>query len=105
VHRRRAAIENGISREPYRTDAVRWQSDRGESQCADGCCDSQCHRRCLRRTIVRAALDGGENLLGDAAEELAVALLIRNQDVEQVLDIRICLDAIEEGIKEYYRGD
>jgi alanine dehydrogenase len=34
-----------------------------------------------------------------------MALLISNQDVEQVLDMRICLDAIEEGIKEYYRGD
>ncbi len=34
-----------------------------------------------------------------------MALLISNQDVEQVLNIRICLDAIEEGIKEYYRGD
>jgi alanine dehydrogenase len=34
-----------------------------------------------------------------------MTLLISNQDVEQVLDIRICLDAIEEGIKEYYRGD
>jgi alanine dehydrogenase len=34
-----------------------------------------------------------------------MALLISNQDVEQVLDIRICIDAIEEGIKEYYRGD
>ena len=34
-----------------------------------------------------------------------MALLISNQDVEQVLDMRVCLDAIEEGIKEYYRGD
>ena len=34
-----------------------------------------------------------------------MALLISNQDVAQVLDIKICLDAIEEGIKEYYRGD
>lgn len=34
-----------------------------------------------------------------------MALLISNQDVEQVLNIKICLDAIEEGIKEYYRGD
>jgi len=34
-----------------------------------------------------------------------MALLISNQDVGQVLDIKICLDAIEEGIKEYYRGD
>src|SRR2546427_1657688 len=34
-----------------------------------------------------------------------MALLISNNDVAQVLDIKICLDAIEEGIKEYYRGD
>ena len=31
VHRRRAAVEDGIGREPHRTDAVRRQSDRGES--------------------------------------------------------------------------
>ena len=34
-----------------------------------------------------------------------MALLISNQDIEKVLDMKICLDAIEEGIKEYYRGD
>jgi alanine dehydrogenase len=34
-----------------------------------------------------------------------MALLISNQDIGQVLDIKICLDAIEEGIKEYYGGD
>ncbi len=34
-----------------------------------------------------------------------MALLISNQDVERVLDMKTCLDAIEEGIKEYYRGD
>ena len=34
-----------------------------------------------------------------------MALLVSNQDIEQVLDMNICLDAIEEGIKEYYRGD
>jgi alanine dehydrogenase len=34
-----------------------------------------------------------------------MALLISNQDVGQVLNIKICIDAIEEGIKEYYRGD
>lgn len=34
-----------------------------------------------------------------------MALLISNQDVERVLDMNICLEAIEEGIKEYYRGD
>ena len=34
-----------------------------------------------------------------------MALLISNQDIEQVLDMKTCLDAIEEGIKEYYRGD
>jgi len=34
-----------------------------------------------------------------------MALLIINPDVEQVLNIKICLDALEEGIQEYYRGD
>ena len=34
-----------------------------------------------------------------------MAVLISNQDIEQVLDMKICLQAIEEGIKEYYRGD
>ena len=34
-----------------------------------------------------------------------MALLISNQDVGQVLNMTICIDAIEEGIKEYYRGD
>jgi alanine dehydrogenase len=34
-----------------------------------------------------------------------LALLISNQDVGQVLNMKICLDAIEEGVKEYYRGD
>ncbi|MDP9131292.1 MAG: ornithine cyclodeaminase family protein [Candidatus Binatota bacterium] len=34
-----------------------------------------------------------------------MALLISNQDIEQVLDMKTCLGAIEEGIKEYYRGD
>jgi len=34
-----------------------------------------------------------------------MALLISNQDVGQVLDMKTCLEAIEEGIKEYYRGD
>jgi ornithine cyclodeaminase/alanine dehydrogenase-like protein (mu-crystallin family) len=34
-----------------------------------------------------------------------MALLVSNQDIEQVLDMNICLNAIEEGIKEYYRGD
>ena len=34
-----------------------------------------------------------------------MALLISNQDVERVLDMKTCLEAIEEGIKEYYRGD
>jgi alanine dehydrogenase len=34
-----------------------------------------------------------------------MALLISNNDVGQVLDMKTCLDAIEEGIKEYYRGD
>ena len=34
-----------------------------------------------------------------------MALLISNRDVEQVLDMRTCLQAIEEGINEYYRGD
>ena len=34
-----------------------------------------------------------------------MTLLIGNHDVEQVLDMKTCLDAIEEGIKEYYRGD
>jgi alanine dehydrogenase len=34
-----------------------------------------------------------------------MALLISNQDVERVLDMTTCLEAIEEGIKEYYRGD
>ncbi|MBM2803630.1 MAG: Ornithine cyclodeaminase [Deltaproteobacteria bacterium] len=34
-----------------------------------------------------------------------MALLISNQDVERVLDMNICLEAIEAGIKEYYRGD
>ena len=34
-----------------------------------------------------------------------MALLISNQDVVQVLDMKTCLDAIEEGIKEYYLGD
>ena len=34
-----------------------------------------------------------------------MALLISNQDVGQVLDMKTCLNAIEEGIKEYYRGD
>ena len=34
-----------------------------------------------------------------------MALLISNQDIEQVLDMKTCLDAIEEGVKEYYRGD
>ena len=34
-----------------------------------------------------------------------MAPLISNHDVERVLDMNVCLDAIEEGIKEYYRGD
>jgi ornithine cyclodeaminase/alanine dehydrogenase-like protein (mu-crystallin family) len=34
-----------------------------------------------------------------------MALLISNNDVGQVLDMKTCLDAIEAGIKEYYRGD
>jgi ornithine cyclodeaminase/alanine dehydrogenase-like protein (mu-crystallin family) len=34
-----------------------------------------------------------------------MALLITNQDIEQVLDMKTSLNAIEEGIKEYYRGD
>jgi alanine dehydrogenase len=34
-----------------------------------------------------------------------MALLISNSDVEKVLDMKTCLDVIEEGIKEYYRGD
>ena len=34
-----------------------------------------------------------------------MALLVSNNDIEQVLDMNICLEAIEEGIKEYYRGD
>ena len=34
-----------------------------------------------------------------------MALMISNRDIEQVLDIKTCLDAIEGGIKEYYRGD
>ena len=34
-----------------------------------------------------------------------MTLLISNQDVEQVLDMKTCLDAIEEGVREYYRGD
>jgi alanine dehydrogenase len=34
-----------------------------------------------------------------------MALLISNQDIERVLEMSICLEAIEEGIKEYYRGD
>ena len=34
-----------------------------------------------------------------------MALLISNQDIEQVLDMKTCLAAIEEGVKEYYRGD
>lgn len=34
-----------------------------------------------------------------------MALLISNQEIEQVLDMTACIDAIEEGVKEYYRGD
>ncbi|HWH77771.1 MAG TPA: hypothetical protein VNT76_10390 [Candidatus Binatus sp.] len=34
-----------------------------------------------------------------------MALLISNQDIGQVLDMKTCLTAIEEGIREYYRGD
>jgi len=34
-----------------------------------------------------------------------MALLISNQEIEQVLDMRTCIDAIEDGVKEYYRGD
>jgi ornithine cyclodeaminase/alanine dehydrogenase-like protein (mu-crystallin family) len=34
-----------------------------------------------------------------------MALLISNHDIERVLDMKTCLEAIEEGIKEYYRGD
>jgi alanine dehydrogenase len=34
-----------------------------------------------------------------------MALLISNADVEKVLDMKTCLDVIEEGIREYYRGD
>ena len=34
-----------------------------------------------------------------------MALLISNSDVEKVLDMKTCLDVIEEGVKEYYRGD
>jgi ornithine cyclodeaminase/alanine dehydrogenase-like protein (mu-crystallin family) len=34
-----------------------------------------------------------------------MALLISNNDVEKVLDMKTCLDVIEEGVKEYYRGD
>ncbi|MDH3444812.1 MAG: ornithine cyclodeaminase family protein, partial [Deltaproteobacteria bacterium] len=34
-----------------------------------------------------------------------MALLISNADIEQVLDMKVCLEAIEEGIREYYRGD
>ena len=33
-----------------------------------------------------------------------MALLISNQDIEQVLDMKTCLDAIEEGIKEYLQS-
>lgn len=34
-----------------------------------------------------------------------MALLISNRDVEQVLDMKTCIGAIENGIKEYYCGD
>jgi len=34
-----------------------------------------------------------------------MALLISNQDAEQVLTMRECLDSIEVGVKEYYEGD
>lgn len=34
-----------------------------------------------------------------------MALLINNHEIEQVLDMRTCIDAIEDGVKEYYRGD
>ena len=51
------------------------KADRREPQRADGGGDSQCHRGCLRRAAVRSAVDGGENLLGDAAEEELTAKL------------------------------
>ncbi|HEY7219840.1 MAG TPA: ornithine cyclodeaminase family protein [Candidatus Binatia bacterium] len=34
-----------------------------------------------------------------------MALLISNQDAEQVLTMRECLESIEAGVKEYYEGD
>lgn len=34
-----------------------------------------------------------------------MALLINNQDAEQVLTMRECLDSIEAGVREYYDGD
>jgi ornithine cyclodeaminase/alanine dehydrogenase-like protein (mu-crystallin family) len=34
-----------------------------------------------------------------------MALLIRNEDAAKVLTMRECLESIEEGVKEYYRGD
>jgi len=34
-----------------------------------------------------------------------MALLSVTRNIEPVLDMKTCLDAIEEGIKEYYRGD
>ena len=82
VHRRRAAVEDGIGREPHRADALRRQSDRRESQRADGGGDSQCHRRCLRRAAVRAAADSGENLLGDESEEELTAKLVLSEAKE-----------------------
>jgi ornithine cyclodeaminase/alanine dehydrogenase-like protein (mu-crystallin family) len=34
-----------------------------------------------------------------------VALLIGNEDVARVLDMDTCIDSIEEGVREYFRGD
>ena len=34
-----------------------------------------------------------------------MALLISNQDAEQVLTMRGCLESIEAGVKEYYEND
>ena len=38
-------------------------------------------------------------------EQFDMALLISNQDAEQVLTMRECLDSIEVGVKKYYDGD
>ena len=34
-----------------------------------------------------------------------MALLISNQDAEQVLTMTECLDSVEAGVREYYDGD